>query len=178
MIITISGDAGSGKNTVGEIISKKLHMPLYCIGDMRRRMAEERGMTLAEFNKLGEKEDFTDRNVDEYQRKLGKEEDNFIMIGRTSFYFIPHSKKIYLAVKADIGAERILKDKTRKTEEFSTLKEAVKGIEKRKQSDIKRYKRYYGIDVYDMNHYDLVVDSSGLTPNQAAEKIIRFVKRR
>ena len=179
MIITISGDAGSGKNTAGELISKKLKMPLYCIGDLRRKMAEERGMTLEKFNRLGEKESFTDTEVDDYQKQLGKKEDNFIMIGRLSFYFIPNSKKIYLAVKPEVGAERILNDKARTAENYSSLEQAVKKIEERKQSDIKRYRKYYNLkNIYGKKNYDCVIDTSNLTREQVAEKAINFIRKK
>ncbi|NIO22939.1 MAG: AAA family ATPase, partial [Candidatus Aenigmarchaeota archaeon] len=72
MIITIAGQAGSGKSSVAEFLAKRLGFKRYSMGDLRRKAAYERGMTLAEFNKLGEKDDFTDRFVDELQEKLGK----------------------------------------------------------------------------------------------------------
>ena len=96
MIITISGQAGSGKSTVASLVSKALHFKHYSIGDMRRKMAEERGLTLTQLNKLGETQDFTDREVDDFQRRIGQEEDDFAIDGRTSWYFIPHSIAIYL----------------------------------------------------------------------------------
>jgi predicted cytidylate kinase len=178
MIITISGDAGSGKNTVGEILSKKLNMKLYCMGDLRRKMAEKRGMTIGQFNKLGEKQSFTDAKVDKFQEELGKKEDNFIMVGRVSFHFIPNSKKIYLAVKPEIGAKRIMGDKSRKTEKYATLKGALEKLRERKRCDIMRYKKYYDIDdAYSHKYYDLIVDTSSLSPRQIADRIIKFVKR-
>jgi predicted cytidylate kinase len=177
MIITINGDMGSGKNTVGEILSKKLSMKLYCMGDMRRKMAEKRGMTLEQLNKLGETQSFTDYEVDKFQEELGKKEDNFIMIGRTSFYFISQSKKIYLAVDPKIGAKRIF-NSPRTTEKYSSLEEAIKKIEERKQSDIMRYKKYYNLDnVYSHEYYDFVVDTSRLTPEEVAGKIIKFIRK-
>ncbi|MBW2991937.1 cytidylate kinase family protein [Candidatus Woesearchaeota archaeon] len=178
MIITICGDNGSGKNTVGLILSEKLGMKLYCIGDIRREMAKKRGITLEEYNKLGETDSSTDLEVDSFQHDLGMKEDNFIIIGRTSFHFIPNSKKIYLAVNPETGAERIFKDeKHRETEPYKDLDEAKKKLEERRQSDIRRYRKYYDIDVYDRSHYDLVIDTSDLTPEQVAEKIIKFIKK-
>lgn len=179
MIITINGDAGSGKNTVGKLLAEKLKFKFYCIGDIRRDMAKKRGMTLEEFNKLGEKESFTDLEVDSYQQELGTKEDNFVIVGRTSFHFIANSKNIYLEVRPEIGAERILKDKKRgKTEKYKDVEEAKKKLEERKQNDIRRYKKYYNIDIYDLKHYDLLIDTSDLSPEGVAEKIVEFVKEK
>ncbi len=100
LIISISGKAGSGKSTVSRLLAKNLGFRHYSMGDLRRKMAAGRGMTLAELNSLGEKEGFTDREVDEYQKKLGIKETNFVIDGRTSFHFIPHSVKYTLTQTA------------------------------------------------------------------------------
>ena len=54
-------------------------MKRYYIGGMRRALAKKRGMTLAEYNKLGEKDPSTDREVDDYQTELGKKKNNIIV---------------------------------------------------------------------------------------------------
>ncbi|MFH1364907.1 MAG: AAA family ATPase, partial [Candidatus Aenigmatarchaeota archaeon] len=89
MIISICGISGSGKSTISKLLAERLGYKHYSIGEIRRKMAVDRGMTLAELNKLGEKEDFTDKEVDKFQEELGKKEDNFVIDGRTSFHFIP-----------------------------------------------------------------------------------------
>ena len=71
MIITISGVPGSGKSTAGKSVARKLGYEYVSMGDFRGKMAMERGLTIDELNKLGEKEDWTDRQADEYQRELG-----------------------------------------------------------------------------------------------------------
>ena len=90
MIISISGKPGSGKSTIAKIISEKLKMKRYYMGQIRRDMARKMGLTIDEFNKLGEKEDFTDKEIEKYVEKLGKTEDNFIIESRTAFHFIPN----------------------------------------------------------------------------------------
>ena len=77
MIISISGQAGSGKSSVAKKLAHAMNLKHYSIGDLRRKMAKERSLTLAELNKLGEKRDFTDKQVDEYQKELSKKENNF-----------------------------------------------------------------------------------------------------
>ena len=176
MIITISGQAGSGKSTVARLLSRKLSLQHYSMGDLRRKMAEERTMTLAELNKLGETQDFTDREVDEYQRKLGEEQDGFVVDGRTSWYFIPGSVKVYLDARLADRAKRVFQDE-RSTEKFASLRDTETALEEREKSDGKRYRTYYGIDVYDKSHYDIVVDTTGLDPDRVAETIIEFIKR-
>ena len=175
MIVTISGYAGAGKTTVGKLLAKKLDFSFYCLGEMRRKMAGDRGMTIEQFNKLGEKKFFTDKAVDEYQKKLGTKEDNFVMVSRLGFHFIPKSKKIFLKTTAEEAAKRVFRDKTRRHEKYADVKEARKKLQAREKSDIYRYKKYYQINPYDLRHYDFIVDTTRITPNQVVSKIIKFL---
>ncbi|MFP4112385.1 MAG: cytidylate kinase family protein [Candidatus Woesearchaeota archaeon] len=184
MIISISGMPGAGKSTLAENISKKLGMKRYYIGALRRSMAKERGMTLDEFNTLGETDPSTDKEVDEYQEKLGKEEDNFVIEGRTSFFFIPHSIKIFLDVDLKEAARRIyrcsLDEKDQRNEKVYLSEDDVyKNLLKRIESDRKRYRNYYNIEnCYDGNNFDFVIDTTLLTPEQVFEKTKIFVEKR
>jgi cytidylate kinase len=181
MIITFSGDPGSGKSTVAEMLSKRIGFKRYYIGGIRRELARKRGMTLEEYNKLGEKDPSTDIEVDKYQEELGKKEDNIIVEGRTSFYFIPHSYKIYIKVDKREGARRILEDVNKHPEKrnegnIKTIEDAEREIEKRIKSDIYRYEKYYGFNCYDTKYYDLVIDSTHKTPEEIVDIIIDKIK--
>ena len=176
MIITISGMPGSGKNTVADILAKELNLKRYSVGNYRREMAKERNMTLEELNRLGEKNEFTDRDADEWQKKIAKTQDNFIIDGRLSWHFIPDSVKIFLDVKPEIGAERIMLDK-RQEETAKTEKQAVKLWKDRLKSDIKRYKKYYNLNPYNKKNYDFVLDTSKLNIEQATAKVLWFIKK-
>ncbi|MDD5291516.1 MAG: AAA family ATPase [Patescibacteria group bacterium] len=181
MIISISGTSGSGKSTVAKKLAKKLNWPRYYMGGMRRELAKKRGLTLAEYNKLGEKDPVTDLEVDKYQKKLGQTKDNFIIEGRTSWHFIPHSLKIYLEVDEKVSARRIfkeLKGKHSRNEDknLETIADVLKSQRIRKESDKKRYKKYYQIDVYDKKNYDFILDTTGLNKKQVFDKIYDFVK--
>src|SRR5689334_16245543 len=96
MIISITGAPGTGKTSVGKLLAKRLGYNFYSVGDLRGKMAMERGLTIDELNKLGEKDASTDTMADDYQRELGRKEDNFIIEGRLSWHFIPHSFKVFL----------------------------------------------------------------------------------
>jgi CMP/dCMP kinase len=179
MIITVSGVVGAGKGTVCRMLSKKLGYNYYSMGDLRRKMALERGMTIEEFNKLGEKEAFTDNDADEYQKKLGKIEDNFIMEGRLSYYFIPDSLKVFLYVDSKEAAKRIFHDKRSdriNQKKVKDIHEQERLTIERNASDKLRYKKYYGIeDFTDKKSFDLYIDTYHLTPEQVVEKILKRV---
>ena len=182
MIISISGVPGSGKTTVAKILAKKLGMNYYYMGGIRRDMARKNGLTLAQFNKLGEKDPSTDLEVDKYQKELGEKEDNFVIQGRTSFHFIPHSIKIFLNVNLREGARRIFQDiqenPGERNEPYKSLEETSKEMKKRIISDKIRYKKYYNFDSYDKKHYDLVIDTTHLPAEKVAHKIMDFVKKK
>jgi len=176
MIITISGLPGAGKTTAAKLVAEHLKLRHYSVGDLRGKMAIERGMTLDELNKLGEKEDFTDKDVDDYQKKLGERENDFIIDGRLSFHFIPNSIKVFLKVDPEEGARRIFNDQRPDEPEYSSADEVLKGNQERMASDKKRYTKYYNLDPIKDEHYDLVIDTTDSTIEITSEKIIEFVK--
>jgi CMP/dCMP kinase len=183
MIISISGNQGSGKSTIAKMLAEKLSWPRYYMGKIRREAAREKGMTLAEYNKLGEKDPSTDLEVDNYQKKLGESEANFVIEGRTSWYFIPHSLKIYLYVKTEIGAQRIFnhlqsENQRNEAENLNSVEDVIKSIKERHASDIKRYEKYFKIDVHDINNYDFYLDTSDLEIQEVFEKTYSFVKKK
>jgi len=182
MIISISGTQGSGKSTVAKKIAEKLGWPQYCIGGLRREKALKRGLTLAEYNKLGEKDPSTDLEVDNYQKELGQKEDNFVIEGRTSWYFIPHSLKIFIDVSPQVGAERIFKhlqEENNRNEDnnLSSVEAVLKSNLERQKSDNKRYQQYFGIDVYNKDNYDFYINSTNLSPEEVFEQCFDFIEK-
>lgn len=184
MIITVSGTPGAGKTTICRLLAGKLRMNHYYMGGIRRQVAKEKGMTIEEFNKLGENDPSTDKIVDDYLIKLGKTEDNFIAEGRTAFHFIPNSVKIFFDVDPIVGAERIRKDLTEKGLADQRNETAGKTIDdqaaltkQRMESDNARYRKYYNIDVYDRKNYDFVIDTTKLTILQVLDNLLGFLNQ-
>lgn len=175
MIITITGLPGSGNSSLAKNLSRKLGYNNYSIGDLRKKMAIDRGMTLAELNNLGEKESWTDVEVDNYQKELGRKEDNFIMDAKIGYHFIPHSFKIYLTANLNVRAERIFKD-ARKSEPFKSVEEAKKYLLQRVKSDKKRYKKYYEIETYSGKEFDFVLDTTHLSIEKVLDKVLKKLK--
>ena len=80
-------------------------------------------------------------------------------------------------VKPEIGARRIRLDK-RQEEKAKSDKESLRLLRARFNSDLKRYKKYYGLNPYDKNQQDFVIDTSNLTVEQTIPQILAFLETR
>jgi cytidylate kinase len=185
MIITISGKPGSGKSTIGKRLAEHFQMPRYYMGGLRRKMAEERGMTLAAFNRLGEQEAFTDKDVDAFATELGKKEKSFVIEGRTAFHFVPKGVHIFLDVEPEEGARRIfghLKQDPKNTRNedvgLNSVEDVLRSNKERMESDTRRYAKYYDLDVFDPKHYDIVLDTTHVAPDEVFSRILDLLKDR
>jgi cytidylate kinase len=185
MILSISGVPGSGKTSAAKLLATSLGMKFYSVGDLRGKMALERGMTIDQLNALGEIDPSTDHDADEYQRKLGEMEDGFVIEGRLSWHFIPHSFKVLLLCDPTEAAKRIYASQksvaTRRQDEpeYADVDHAKRELEKRMASDRLRYRKYYDLDYQDTKNYDLVVDTTMLkSAQETAEVITAELKKR
>ncbi len=183
MIISINGLPGAGKSMVVKKIAQKLKWRCYNMGELRRRTAKKKGLTLSEYNKLGETDSLTDKEIDEIVIELGKTNKNIIIDSRTAWHFIPKSLKIFLTVDEKIGAKRIFKelenkDNRNEDDKLITLGQTLKSINFRSKSDTKRYKKYYNIDVFNKKHYDFIVDTTKLNKKQVFDKIYKYIQLR
>lgn len=166
MIITLTGDPGSGKSSVAKMLAKKLGYQFYSMGDLRGQAAQERGMNIIEWNQLGETDAKTDDVVDAYQQHLGETEDNLVIDGRLSWYFIPDSYKILLRCDPMEAGRRVYEAKKsdvpgREDEpKYTSVEDAAKALSERVASDFARYGKYYGVTAYDPKDFDLVIDTT------------------
>ena len=176
----MSGDPGSGKSTIGKMLAKKLKYKRYNMGEIFRDVAKKKGMTLHELHEeLKKGNGDLDKEVDDYQKKLGQEKDNFLIEGRTSFHFIPHSLKIFLSVDLKIAAERIFKEmqsKNKRNEgKFSSAEEVYKNTIARIKKDNDRYKKLYGLKYDDKSHYDIVIDTTNKSIKEVFDAVYSAV---
>lgn len=181
MIITIAGQPGAGKTTVGQMVADHFGIPFYDMGTVRRKAAAKRGMTIEEYNEYAKTHPETDREVDEFQTNLGKTEKNFVIQGRTSFHFIPDSIKIFLSVNPHKGAQRIWQDiqtkkRTNETASDATLEDIIAKNTARQIGDSARYKAYYGIeDAQNPSNFDVIIDTTLQTPEDTVADILTVI---
>lgn len=175
MKITITGGLYSGKSTVAKAISEALNYAYFSVGELQRRLAVEKNMSITEYNKYM-LDNNLDHEIDNRTIEIGKEEENFIFDARLAWHFIPDSFKIFLKVELDVAVERAMKDERGKSEKYATKEEAKESITERRRLEVSRFKDIYNVDINDESNYDLVMDTSNMTLEEVIEKVIEEVK--
>ena len=176
MRITISGPPGSGKTTACNRLSEILGLKAVVFGKIFREMAAEKHLSLNEFGALAEKDPSIDESIDSKILEIARENENIILESRLSAYMLSRNNipafKIYLWASPEVRMSRI------GTREGQPLEDAIKETLQRQESEAKRYKMYYDIDINDMSVYDLVVDTDKLDPDGVIDEIMKAVEGR
>jgi len=170
-IISITGDLGSGKSTVSKLLCEQLNYDYVYTGKIQREIANRYNMTTLELNKYAETHPEIDEEIDTTFKSLNGSTD-LIVDSRLAWFFIPNSFKVYLKTDITVSADRISADNQRKNEEYSSKEEAVNNIIARKESENKRYLELYGVDCSDLSNFDIIIDTSFVTPEIVADTII------
>jgi predicted cytidylate kinase len=172
-VITLSGVPGSGTTTIGQMLSKELNLKMVYIGEIFRDLAKEYDMSLDEFGKFADNNPEIDRRLDEKQLEYGRM-GNIILEGRLSGCIMKinniDSFKILLIADLDTRVKRIMNRENKSYEQVRTE------IETRESGEVERYKKLYNLDYKDHSHYDVIIDTTNLTPEQIVIKIIENLK--
>ncbi|MCZ7396059.1 MAG: (d)CMP kinase [Candidatus Methanoperedens sp.] len=169
MIITISGPPGSGKSTLSTLLSSRLGMELVSVGDIFRKQAQDRCMSLDEFGLLAKSDEDIDRKLDEEQKKIANEKENIILEGRLSGFLVDADLKVWLKAPVEVRAERIA------CREEKPVVKAKAETKDREECERERYLKYYNIDTNDLSVYDLVIDSSRWSAEEISEIVAKAI---
>ncbi|WP_456472819.1 (d)CMP kinase [Methanocaldococcus sp.] len=158
MIITIGGLPGTGTTTIAKKIAEKYNLKYVCAGLIFREMAKEKGMSVEEFSKYAEKHKEVDEEVDRRQVELAKE-GNIVLEGRLAAWMllkngIKPDLAIWFKAPIEVRAKRIAE------RENLDYEEALKKMKLREESEKKRYREIYNIDIDNLFIYDLIIDTS------------------
>jgi len=169
MLITISGLPGSGKTTVARLLAQRLGLPHIYAGDLYRRAAAERGVSLEEFNALSEQDHSIDRALDAKMAEYARRGDA-VLEGRLAGFIAlqegTEALRVFLTASDDVCAQRVAQREDRDWRTVLDLNRA------RQRSDAMRYRVIYGFDLDDTSIYDLILNSDNQTPEALAEQIL------
>ena len=174
MFITINGHLGSGKSTVCDLLREQYGFKVFNTGSIQRKFANEMNISTLELNKKS-KEDFSfDYQIDNAIVEYAKAHvgERVVFDSRLAWHFVPESFKVRLIIPPEIAAARVYLNRQSKEEQYSSAQEALDMLSERQNAEAERYRLIYNIDVNDENNYDLIIDTSGLSPEEAAQKII------
>ncbi len=167
--ITVGGLPGTGTTTLSRLLSERLTLPHHYAGAIFREEAKRRGLTLAEFGALCQKDPQIDEALDDRQIFLIKR-GNLVMEGRLSGWLAQRHRVPALKVWVVCDeAERLRRIVDRDGGDLQAQADLTWA---REQSEADRYRRYYGVDLKDHSFYDLVLNSTHTLPGPLADQVV------
>ncbi len=171
--ITIFGLAGTGKGTVCRILCERLGYKSFSGGDFARETARKMNLTLNEIDELSRYDKSVDIERDKVIEDFGKSNDNFVVEARLAWKFIPDSYKV--CFECDFN-ERTRRVAQREKKDILTVQaETIQ----RENAIYDRFLKYYGIkNVNDPKNFDMIIDTTNISPDEIADQIINGLKQK
>lgn len=140
---------------------------------MVRRILAQDGMTLSQYNTKADDDHTLDEKVDAALRAL-REQSDIVIDSRLGFYWLPESFKVYLDLDLEVATARIYKDaidndlRQRSGEGAASLVEVARQVRDRMNNERSRFRSLYGVDPFNPEHFDLIIDTSRHSPQTVA----------
>ena len=168
MHISITGKLGSGKSTVCNLIRDTYGYEIFSTGSIQREVARSMGITTLELNQRMKLDHSLDDTIDATTTRISRErrDDKLIFDSRMAWHFAENTFKIFVTVKPEVAAARVMNAGRGNEERYATPEEACAALIERSRVEQARFLDLYGVDYYDFANYNLVIDSSYRTPDE------------
>lgn len=173
LTVTVGGLPGTGTTTLCRLLEDRLQLPYTYAGALFREEAKARGLDLAAFGALSQKDPSIDERLDDRQVHMLRK-GGLILEGRLSGWLAQRYK--LPAVKVWVHCDESERMRRIVDRDGGTLKEQADATWAREQSEADRYRRYYGVDLKDTSFYDLILDSTHMLPDQLADEVVKAVE--
>lgn len=176
--ITLSGSVGSGKSTIGKLLSEKLNVEFISVGNLSRKKAELMGMDIDQFQVYLKKHPEMDREMDKYIIEEMEGKTNFILDYRLGFHFIKNSFNVLLKVSPELALKRVSgRVGTNEFYDGLGLEQKITKMNARNLNMQTRFLELYQVDFLSEKNYDLVLETDELEPQEITSKIITQLKQ-
>ena len=174
MLISITGKLGSGKSTICNLLKDRYGFEIYSTGAFQREVARKMGITTLELNKRLREDPSLDYVIDDAVKQLSIEraQDKLIFDSRMAWHFAEKSFKIFLTIDPREAARRVMLNQRGSEEFYASEDEACEKLIERSQVEQARFMQIYGVDYYDFNNFDLIVDTTSRTPDEIIDIIV------
>jgi predicted cytidylate kinase len=176
-LIIISGQIASGTSTTTELLAEKLDYKYLDIGKLFRKMAKKRNKNIITYQKIAAKEPQIDKKID-YNTTIEfiKKNKKAVITGKCTPWILEklniRSYKIFLKAPEKIRAQRLAK------RENIPLQEAFFELIQREKLHSQRWQKEYNIDRKDLSIYDLIINTTNLSPQQVIDKILAKLREK
>src|SRR3977135_671663 len=117
--ITLSGDLGSGKSSVGRQLAEALHIPYFSAGALFREIGRIDNLDALKTNPAAENNTAIDFAVDKRTGEIDRTVPSFVIDSRMAWHFVRNAIKVFLSVSRDTAAHRIMGDGARASESYA-----------------------------------------------------------
>lgn len=174
MLMSITGKLGSGKSTVCSILKEKYGFEIFSTGTINREYARRLGITTLELNERLKSDPALDKEIDGTVTKLSieKKDEKLVFDSRMAWHFAKDTFKIFLTIDPMEAATRVMKNQRGAEEHYDSVDDACQGLVKRGNVERERFIQIYGVDYFDHNNFNLVIDTTSRTPEEIVGIII------
>lgn len=175
MIITISGDAGTGTTTLAKLLSKTLSLPYFHAGAIFRQLAESKGIALLAVIEEAKQDVTIDQHIQDELLKLMLTHKNMVVEGRLTSYQAwvsgIASFRILLTASPEVQAKRISE------REKLDYQQSLHDVQYRDAQDWNRYYKLYQISIDQQTSWNnLVVNTDNLGIEQTFQVCLQAIK--
>ena len=173
--ITISGHPGSGTSTLVKGICNAKGWSSLNGGEIFRKEAKERGLSLSEFEKICSEDESVDRSLDEILKKHLLDNEGYDVLesrlcGWWAYKLDIDCLRLWLHASEEARAQRVV------TREGLTLEKAISNNKKRANVDKVRFQEMYGLNPEDETPYTHIIDASKLTAEQVLLETLKILE--
>jgi len=181
MILTISGKWWSWKSTCAKLLCQKLWYDRVYGGQVFRDNAKEMWMDLFSYLQYLNDRPTLEKEIDLELMRRCEANENVIWESRVGKVLYPDHIWIFLDVSIEEWTRRIMWDleinqEARNETWFDSLDEAKQSYINRIDEDRQRYLALYGKNIYDLNLYDIVIDTTDIPVEEVVQSILDRLK--
>ncbi|MBI2021595.1 cytidylate kinase family protein [Candidatus Daviesbacteria bacterium] len=169
--ITVSGDIGTGKTTLAKNLANILGWKHLHAGEFFRHWHQENHIPLDQSERIPEE---LDRKIDMgYQKKM-QDEKNIIFESHLAGWLAKDFQDVFRILC--VTDEKVKMDRASRRDGI-TIEEAKRHAKKRSESYSEKFARLYGVKNHlDPKLFDLVIDTTNLTPEQVLNHVLKSIK--